>query len=150
MASVTLRRRIRARPAIVFDAFSTAQGLTSWWGPDDQPVIAAQADARVGGAFRVRFRTSDGREHECAGEFLEIVAPVRIVMSWRWTEGGEPRERGRTSRVELHLRPIDDGTELTLIHADLGDDSSAHGHALGWEGALDKLARTYTTQGRGT
>lgn len=145
MSSVTLVRRIKARPAIVFDALSTVEGLTSWWGPDDLPVIAAHADARVGGDFRVRFRTVDGREHECGGQFLEIRKPERIIMTWRWTEGGVVGEHGRTSRVELRLRPIEDGTELTLVHTLLGDDSAAQEHGQGWEGALNKLVRTYAT-----
>lgn len=144
MASLTLVRRIRARPSIVFEALSTLEGLTSWWGPDDVPVVAAEAHIRVGGGFRVRFRTSDGREHECAGEFLEISEPERIVMSWRWIAGGEPEEQDRTSRLELRLRPIHEGTELTLVHAELHNDASAHSHRRGWDGALNKLARDFT------
>jgi uncharacterized protein YndB with AHSA1/START domain len=60
-------------------------------------------------------------------------------MSWRWTEGGEPGEAGATSRLEISLRPIDTGTELTLTHADLASEASAAGHREGWSGALDKL-----------
>lgn len=147
MSAVTLVRRIKARPAIVFDALSTAEGMTAWWGPDDLPVISAHADARVGGDFRVRFRTRDGREHECAGQFLEIRKPERIIMSWRWTAGGVAQERGRASRVELRLRPIEEGTELTLVHTLLADDASAQEHGQGWEGALRKLVKTYVTSG---
>ena len=143
MATVTLVRRIRARPSIVFDAFSTVEGLTSWWGPEALPVISAEADVRVGGTFRVRFPTSDGWVHECTGHFLEIKKPELIAMSWRWTHGGEPTERGRTSRLELHLRPVDDGTELTLVHAELGLDAAVRSHGEGWEGALAKLEKTY-------
>lgn len=139
MARVTLVRRIKARPATVFDSFSTVEGLTSWWGPEDLPVISAEADVRVGGTFRVRFPTSDGWVHECTGEFLEIRRPEFLAMSWRWTHGGEPTEKGRTSRLELHLRPTADGTELTLVHGDLGEDAAARSHGKGWEGALDKL-----------
>jgi uncharacterized protein YndB with AHSA1/START domain len=98
-------------------------------------------DARIGGTYRVRFRTLDGREHEACGEFLEVVPPRRIVMSWRWAFGGEPDECGRTSRVEIELRPIGDGTEVTFTHADLGSEASARSHAGGWTGALDKLVR---------
>ncbi len=143
MMAVTLVRRIRARPEIVFDAFATVEGLTSWWGPEDCPVLSAEADVRIGGDFRVRFPTADGRIHECAGQFLEVRKPELIAMSWRWTEGGAPEEHGRTSRLELRLRPIDDGAELTLVHADLRGDASAGSHAWGWEGALEKLERAY-------
>jgi len=135
----------RGRPAIVFDALTTSEGMASWWGPDEGPVISAQADPRVGGRFEVRFRTRDGLEHECAGQFLEVVRPERVVMSWQWTSGGEPGERERVSRLELHLRAIETGTELTLMHAALRDEVSARSHEQGWGGALDKLVRNFAT-----
>jgi uncharacterized protein YndB with AHSA1/START domain len=141
MRSATLVRRIAARPSIVFEALTTAEGVSAWWGPDDLPVIVAEVDARVGGAYRVRFRTVDGKEHESSGEFLEVVPSRRIVMSWRWTFGGEAEESGRTSRLELDLVPIPEGTELTLTHADLQSEASEKSHAWGWGGALDKLVR---------
>ena len=139
MTSITLVRQIRARPSTVFDLLATAEGLTSWWGPDDLPVLSAEADVRPGGRYRVCFQTANGDRHECAGEFLEVEPPSRIIMSWAWTFGGEPDETGSVSRVELHLRPIEIGAELTLIHTDLTTQASAEGHRWGWGGALDKL-----------
>jgi uncharacterized protein YndB with AHSA1/START domain len=141
MRSLTLVRRIAARPSIVFEAMTTADGVAAWFGPDDLPVVRAEMDARVGGAYRVHFRTLDGRDHEASGEFLEVVPPRRVVMSWSWAVGGELDERGRISRVEIELRPIEDGTELTFTHADLGSEASTKSHAQGWTGALDKLVR---------
>ncbi len=148
MTGFTLTRHISARPSTVFELLSTAAGLTSWWGPDDFPVISAEADVRVGGGFRVHFRTIDGAEHECAGEFLEIAAPERLVMSWRWSAGGVPEEQGRVSRVEFHIRPDGAGTELTLIHAGLSDAESQRSHERGWSGALDKLCRGWPPDGQ--
>ena len=147
-SAATLVRQIAARRSIVFDAFVTPEGLTSWWGPDEYPVISASADVRVGGHFRVRFRTEDGRIHECQGEFLEVVVPERIVMSWRWSMNGVSselaEEEGNVSRVELHLRAIDTGTELTLIHGALKSETSVASHNRGWAGALRKLPRIFT------
>lgn len=143
MSEMSLVRRIAARPTIVFDALTTTEGLTSWWGPADIPVLSAAADVKVGGTFRVRFRTSDGLEHECTGEFLQIEAPRRIVMSWQWSLRGQPGEEERVSRVEFRLRPIDTGTELTVIHAELVDEISAAAHEQGWAGAVDKLMRKF-------
>lgn len=145
MTEAVLVRRIAARPAIVFDALVTAEGIASWWGPDDLPVLAAVTDPRLHGSYRVRFRTLDGIEHECAGEFLEISKPSHVVLSWRWTDGGEPDERqtDNISRVEFRLRAIDTGTELTLIHSALRTEVSARSHEGGWAGALMKLVRRY-------
>ena len=55
MRSLTLVRRIAARPSIVFEAMTTAEGVAEWFGPDDLPVVRAEMDARVGGAYRVHF-----------------------------------------------------------------------------------------------
>jgi uncharacterized protein YndB with AHSA1/START domain len=138
MTSVTLVRRIAARPSIVFDAVTTAEGMASWWGPDDGPVLAAESDVRIGGGYRVRFRTSQGIEHEASGEFLNIEKPRRVVMSFQWVDGGDPDEVGNISRVEFVLREIDGETELTFTHADLREMSKAS-HELGWSYALQTL-----------
>jgi uncharacterized protein YndB with AHSA1/START domain len=143
MTSLTLKRRIVARPEIVFDAFLKPEAIAQWWGPDGGPVLSAVTDIRVGGAFKVRFRTLDGLEHECSGVYLEMVRPTRLVMSWRWTDGGEPAEKDAESRVEVTLRRIDIGTELTFTHARLQDETSRASHESGWNGALDKLERLF-------
>jgi uncharacterized protein YndB with AHSA1/START domain len=140
MTSLTLVRRIKARPQVVFDAVTTAEGIAQWWGPDAGPVLLAEADARVGGRYRVRFRMLDNTEHESSGEFLEIVRPERVVMSWRWKGGVEdPGE----SRVEISLKPLANGTELTFIHSQLKDQESSRSHEEGWTGALDKLEKHF-------
>ena len=141
MTSLTLVRRIAARPSIVFEALTTADGIAAWWGPDDQPVLHAEIDPRVGGAYRVRFRTDDGGEHEASGEVVEFDPPGRLVMTWRWTSGGVPVEQGRVSRVAFELRPAPEGVELTFTHSGLADAASVASHTQGWAGALDKLGR---------
>jgi uncharacterized protein YndB with AHSA1/START domain len=143
MTSLSIVRRIRARPSVVFDAISTPDGISAWFGPDAGPVLVAKADLRVGGRYRVRFRMLDGSEHECTGLYLEIDKPRRLAMSWRWTQGGDdPGE----SRLQFELRAIPEGTELTLTHAQLQTDEAAKSHEWGWSGALDKLERHFAAQ----
>jgi uncharacterized protein YndB with AHSA1/START domain len=58
-------------------------------------------------------------------------------MSWRWQGGEDPGE----SLVEIDLRAVAEGTELTFTHSRLHDEDSRRGHEEGWNGALDKLQR---------
>lgn len=139
MTQLMIIRRIAARPAIVFEALVEPEAIACWWSPDDGPVIHAETDLRLGGRFRIRFRKLDGSVHEARGEYLEIKKPNRLVMSWRWAEGGEPDEAGAESRVVIALRRIDTGTELTFTHANLHSEVSRAGHQEGWNGAFDKL-----------
>ena len=144
MTSLTLVRRIAARPSIVFDALTTPDGIACWWGPDAGPVLLAETDVRIGGRFRVRFRTLDGSEHESSGEYLEVVRPERLAMSWRWQGGEDPGE----SLVEIDLRASAEGTELTFTHSRLRDEDSRRSHEEGWNGALDKLQRHFSVTDR--
>jgi uncharacterized protein YndB with AHSA1/START domain len=145
MTSLTLVRRIKARPSIVFDMLTMPEGIASWWGPDDGPVLVAETDPRVGGRFRVRFRMLDGSEHESSGEYIEVVKPERLSMSWRWKGGAEdPGD----SLLEIKLRAVAEGTELTLTHSPLHDEESRRSHEEGWTGALGKLERYFLSRKR--
>jgi uncharacterized protein YndB with AHSA1/START domain len=141
MTSLTVVRRIKARPSIVFDAITTAEGIAQWWGPDAGPVLITESDPCRGGRYRVRFlKLEDGVEYETTGEFLEVVPLERVVMSWRWKDGAvDPNE----SRVEIVLRPVAEGTEITITHSLLRDEESRRSHEAGWSASLDKLAARF-------
>ncbi len=137
MTSITLVRRIKAPPARVFAALTTAEAIRQWWGPDAGPVLLAEVDLRIGGRYSVRFRKLDGSEHESSGEYLEIVRARRLAMSWRWAGADD----SGPSRLEIDLRAIPEGTELTLTHSRLRDDVIARRHELGWNASLAELER---------
>jgi uncharacterized protein YndB with AHSA1/START domain len=69
----------------------------------------ATCDARVGG----RFTAWDGY---IEGTILELEPGARIVQAWRTSEF--PAE-ANDSRVELHLREADGGTQLVLAHSEI-------------------------------
>ncbi|MET0280728.1 MAG: SRPBCC domain-containing protein [Steroidobacteraceae bacterium] len=133
MSTMTIVRRIAADPQTVYDLMTTAEGLKQWIGPDDGPVLAADADASVGGHFRFRFKTLDGKEHESTGEYLEVDAPHRVVMRWRW------RDEPHASKVEIDIKPVADETDVHFRHEGLPGHEAAENHREGWDGALDKL-----------
>jgi uncharacterized protein YndB with AHSA1/START domain len=140
MTSLTIIRRIAARPSIVFDALTEPEGIACWWGPDAGPVLLAETDVRVGGRFRVRFRLLDGTEHESSGEYLEVVRPARLAMTWQWLGG---QEDPGPSRIEIDLRATVTGTEITFTHSLLANEETRASHEAGWNGALDKLERHF-------
>lgn len=136
--SVVLIRKIKARPEIVFDAFVVPEQLLRWFGPDAGPTLLAETDPRVGGEWRIRFRQLAGSEHECGGRYIEFDRPHRIATTFRWDEPLEWE-----SVLEIQLRPIEIGTELTFTHARLRDAETAASHEKGWSGALAKLVALF-------
>lgn len=144
--SLTLVRHIRARPETVFAALTRPDQIAKWWGPDAGPVLRTEVDARIGGAFRIRFRMLDGSEHESFGTYLVFDPPRRLSMTWQWT-GDEAGPEAGESRVDVALRPIESGTELTFTHAQLPDEETRASHEEGWSGALDKLVALFRQEG---
>ncbi|MEO8713444.1 MAG: SRPBCC domain-containing protein [Acetobacteraceae bacterium] len=136
--SLTLRRRLNARPAKVYAAWTEPGLMMRWWGPARAETLRAESDARVGGRFRVVMRTSDGEEHDVSGVYREVVANEKLVFTWAWRSTPE-----RESLVTVALRPDGDGTVLTLTHELFFDEATRDGHRDGWTGALDKLEQIF-------
>lgn len=79
--AVEFTRRFAFPRALVFEAFSRPEHMCRWWGPRTVPITEIEMDFRAGGSWRVISRDQQGNAHPFHGEFREIVAPERIVMT---------------------------------------------------------------------
>ncbi|MBI3700924.1 MAG: SRPBCC domain-containing protein [Afipia sp.] len=138
--SLTLARRLKATPDKVFAAWTDPEKIVHWFGPAHtiDGSVDAQMDVRVGGSFRVRFKTDDGEQHEVGGKYIEVLPNERLVFSWAWHTTPE-----RQSQVSVILKPEGDMTFLTLTHEKFFDEAARDGHKRGWTGTLDKLERMF-------
>ena len=133
--SLTLKRRINAAPAKVYQAWTDPQKMMRWYAPANAETLAAETDVRVGGRFRVLMRTADGEEHDVSGVYREVVPDEKLVFTWQWRSKPE-----WGSLVTVTLKRDGDATILTLIHEQLPDEAERDGHRTGWTGAIEKLA----------
>lgn len=132
LPSVTIVRRIKASPARIWAAITQPDQMIQWWGPDAGPTLRADVDVRPGGRFSVVFRLLNGDEHNPTGVYREVIPERKLVFTWDL-----PGER--ESLVTFLLKPIDGGTELTLLHEHLPNETERESHQRGWSGLLDKL-----------
>ena len=80
--SLTLKRRMNAPPAKVYEAWTDAKKISHWFGPENAEVLLATTDVRVGGRFRIVFRGPDGEEHDVGGTYREVVPNEKLVFTW--------------------------------------------------------------------
>jgi uncharacterized protein YndB with AHSA1/START domain len=115
----------------VFDMFTDPRQLVRWIG------ISADLRPLPGGRFH--FEVAPGQF--CAGQYVIVERPGRLVFTWGWTDPGFGLPPG-TSRVEVTLtRAGDDArsTRLRLVHTGLGGDLGLL-HDDGWSRFLARLA----------
>ena len=132
--SLTLKRRLKASPAKVYDAWIDPAKIAQWWGPAQADILRAEIDPRVGGGFRIIFRAPDGEEHDVSGIYREATPDEKLVFTWAWRTTPE-----RQSLVTVILARDGEGTLLTLTHEQFFDEAARDRHRNGWAGALDKL-----------
>ena len=134
--SLTLKRRLNAPPERVFAAWTDPQKLMRWFGPEQIEMLRAEAEARVGGRFRLIMRGTDGEEHDVSGVYREVVPDRKLVFTWTWRTTPE-----RESLVTVDIRPDGAGSQLTLTHEQFFDEAARDRHEHGWTGCLNKLER---------
>ncbi len=63
----------------VFEAFSDPHQLATWWGPSGFSNTIKEFDLRPSGFWRLTMHSPNGVDFQNVSQFLEIVAPARIV-----------------------------------------------------------------------
>ena len=140
--SLSLTRHYPVAPEKVWRAWTDAQAVSQWWGPGPgEPVSAAELDVRVGGKFRIVFGGPDGKAHECAGIYKEVVPYRKLVFTWSWPNTTPER----ISVVTIVFKDLRGKTELVFTHEELFDEKVRDDHQRGWSGTLDKLERFLQT-----
>lgn len=134
--SLTITRRLRARPEKVFAAWTRAEQLAQWFGPPNMKAgtLKAELDVRVGGRYRLSFTGDDGEYFEAGGVYREVVPDERLVFTWAWHSTPE-----RESLVTISLKPDSAGTLMVFNHAQFFDETARDNHQRGWSSFFDKL-----------
>jgi uncharacterized protein YndB with AHSA1/START domain len=85
--AITIVRTFDAPRDLVFRAWTEADRLSQWWGPDDFSVSAAESDPRVGGTLKLVMRGPDGVDMPLNAVYLAVVAPELLVVESTASDG---------------------------------------------------------------
>jgi uncharacterized protein YndB with AHSA1/START domain len=146
MRSLTKGAEVAARPVDVWTAWTSNEGIASWWGP-----AATNIDLRIGGPFEILF-SLDAPEGERGSEGCRILAYVPgESLAFTWNAPPQlPLRSANTWVVLTFTEALSDATTVRLVHTGFltGSDwddymayfDAAWGHVLGllvdhWDGA---------------
>jgi len=100
---IVMTRVFDAPRDLVFEAHSSCEHMSNWWGPRKYEFASCEIDFRPGGKWRIVHRGPDGEDEDRGfhGEFREIVRPKRIVWTFEW-EGMPGHVSVETLTLEEH------------------------------------------------
>jgi uncharacterized protein YndB with AHSA1/START domain len=132
-----IERVFDAPPRLVFKAWTSAEYQMHWLGPKDFTVEFCEIDFCVGGKYRARIRSPEGRDHTMYGVYREIAAPERLVFTFAWEEEGE---RGLETLVTIDFIDQGNKTLMSFHQAPFQSLAERDGHNGGWTQCFDRLA----------
>jgi uncharacterized protein YndB with AHSA1/START domain len=134
--ALALSRHYPVAPEKVWRAWTDPRSIAKWWGPGGyEPVSVAEVDVRAGGRFRIAFGGPQGRDHECAGIYREVVPNRKLVFTWTWPNSTPER----VSLVTILFKPAGGGTDLEFLHEQFFDEAVRDNHQRGWSETFLKL-----------
>jgi len=144
--SLIVRKTIAAQPCQVFQAWTQANILTQWWGPQGVTCHKAEVDLRVGGAYRIGNTLSDGKVIWITGTFEIIEVNKMLVYTWSTAnDHSTDSERVTVKFNTIKLGEHQCGTEVIVIHQKIATQERVESHIHGWEGCLDGLQALQTS-----
>lgn len=143
---LVITRIFNAPRELVFKAWTEAEHIAQWWGPQGFTTRVIEQDLRPGGKSRYIMVGPDGSEYPVKGVFLEVVSPERIVTTDEFDEGFEQvmdMDLPSGMVMTVLFEEIDSKTKLTLriVHS-TAEERRKHeemGVVGGWNSTFDCL-----------
>jgi glutathione S-transferase len=132
-----IERFIKAPREKVFDAFTQKSLLKAWHCPRGLTVAEADADARVGGAYRIVMAAKDGSRYAVCGAYQAIERPEFLAYTWRAEQGPAA---DLTTLIEVRLTEKDGGTLLHMRHTGFPNPQTRDSHRSGWQSVFNRLS----------
>jgi uncharacterized protein YndB with AHSA1/START domain len=134
--NLELKRVIPATPSVVFGAFSAADELAKWWGPEGFTAPSLDFKPRVGDRYRIEMQPADGDPFYLTGEFREVDPPARLAFTFVY-ENPDPDDV--ENLAELSFRDLGESTEIVFTQGPFETEARRELHRNGWMDSFDRL-----------
>ncbi|HEY2643036.1 MAG TPA: SRPBCC domain-containing protein [Galbitalea sp.] len=133
-----LEKVLGSSPERVFAAFTDADELRQWWGPEAFTVPHLQFDVVEGASYRITMQPPDTDAFHLGGTFRVVEPPGRLVFTFAWEE---PDPDDQETLVVLCFQSADEGTNLVLDQQPFKTEQRWQLHHDGWTDTVERLAR---------
>jgi uncharacterized protein YndB with AHSA1/START domain len=140
---LAIERVLPAAPPVVFAAFSEANELAKWWGPEGFATQSLSFHPRVGETYRIEMQPPEGDPFYLTGEFRELDPPARLAYTFVWED---PDPDDVETLVALSFRDLGGSTEVGLTQGAFKTEARHELHRNGWTESFDKLDRLISSQ----
>jgi uncharacterized protein YndB with AHSA1/START domain len=121
---------------LVFEAHSSCEHMSNWWGPRKYEIASCELDFRPGGKWRIVHKGPEGQDDQgFRGEFREIVPPERIVWTFEW--------EGMPGHVSVETLTLEEQDGKTLLTANAVYDTVEDRDGMLQTGMEEGMAETY-------
>ena len=127
----------------MFRAFSDANELAKWWGPEGFAIPSLEFEPRVGGSYRIEMQPLDGDHFYVTGEFREVDPPDRLAFTFVYED---PDPDDVETQVGLSFRDRGGSTEVAFTQGPFKTEDRRALHRDGWTDSFDKLERLISAQ----
>ncbi|HET9449076.1 MAG TPA: SRPBCC family protein [Steroidobacteraceae bacterium] len=136
--TVKLHRVLRATPDRVYRAFIDPDAMVKWLPPHGFTGKVHQAEARVGGSYKMSFKNfTTGESHSFGGKYLEMVPNERLRYTDKFDDPNLPGEMQTT----VTIKKVVFGVELDIVQENLPDAIPLEACYLGWQESLALLTQ---------
>ena len=133
---VEFHRVFKAPPEKAYRAFLEADAVAKWLPPFGYLCTVHHFDARVGGHFKMSFRSfTNGNSHSFGGEYLELIENQKIRYIDKFDDANLPGQM----EVVVTLKPVSCGAELRVIQSGIPEAIPVEMCYLGWQESLEQL-----------
>ena len=133
-----ITRALPAARQVAFAAFSNADELAEWWGPEGFRTLGIDFVPRTGNAYRIEMQPPEGGAFHLSGRFREVDPPARLSFTFAW-ETPDPDDVETV--VELVFADRGEATEVGLTQGSFKTEARRALHRDGWTESFDKLER---------
>ncbi|PYK13799.1 MAG: polyketide cyclase [Verrucomicrobia bacterium] len=136
--TIRLHRVLRAAPEKIYRAFLDPDAMAKWLPPNGFTGKVHQADAKVGGSYRMSFTNfTTGKSHSFGGKYLELKPHERMVYTDQFDDPNLPGQMQTT----ITLKKVACGTEVNIVQEGVPAVIPAEACYLGWQESLTLLTK---------